>query len=83
MRDPFADVNSITAGTNTSYLYDDQMDAPASAQDADGIRMIFINRAFLEQIKDEVPRMAVERGLRVHEGLEIVYGEIARHDELA
>lgn len=80
MRDPFADVNSITAGTNTSYLYDDQMDAPASAQDADGIRMIFINRAFLEQIKDEVPRMAVERGLRVHEGLEIVYGEIPKRN---
>ena len=80
MRDPFADVNSITAGTNTTYVYVDHMDAPASAQDDKGIKMVFINRAFLEQVKDEVLRTAIERGLRVHEGLEIVYGEIPKRN---
>ena len=80
MRDPFADVNSITAGTNTTYVYVDQLDAPAAAQDDKGIRMVFINRKFLEQIKDEILRTAIERGLRVHEGLEIVYGEIAKRN---
>jgi hypothetical protein len=62
------------------YVYVDQMDAPASAQDDKGIGMILINRAFLEQIKDEVLRTAIERGLRVHEGLEIVYGEIPKRN---
>ena len=80
MRDPFADVNSITAGTNTTYVYVDQLDAPAAAQDDKGIKMVFINREFLEQIKDEILRTAIERGLRVHEGLEIVYGEIPKRN---
>lgn len=80
LRDPFADVNCITAGTNTTYVYVDRMDAPAAAQDQNGIKMILINREFLEQIKDEVLRTAIERGLRVHEGLEIVYGEIPKRN---
>lgn len=72
LRDPFADVNCITAGTNTTYVYVARMDAPAAAQDQNGIKMILINREFLEQIKDEILRTAIERGLRV-----------ARHEELA
>ncbi len=81
MRDPYADVNSITAGTNTTYVYVDQLDAPAAAADDNGIKMILINRTFLEKIKDEILRTAIERGLRVHEGLEIVYGEIPKRNK--
>jgi hypothetical protein len=81
LRDPYADVNSITAGTNTTYVYVDQLDAPAAAADDNGIKMILINRTFLEKIKDEVLRTAIERGLRVHEGLEIVYGEIPKRNK--
>lgn len=81
MQDIFADVNSITQGTNTTYLYVDEVDAPAAATVQAGIATILINRGFLENIKDEKLRTAVERGLRVHEGFEVIFGEIPRRNE--
>jgi hypothetical protein len=81
MHDFFADVNSITQGKNTVYIYVDQMDAPAAATVRDGMGTILINRGFLEQIRDETLRTTVERGLRVHEGFEVVFGEIAKRNE--
>ena len=84
MRDSHADVKSITAGHGVSYVYvdEDLGGGPAGATVHDGIKLILVNRKFLEDIKDPVMRDVVESGLLVHEGYEIVFGEIEKRNKI-
>jgi len=77
----FDDVDSITAGLGVSYTYIDNAQAPATAMDDGTTKLILITRSFLEPIEDETLRVAIEKGLRVHEGLEHIYGEIPKRNK--
>jgi len=82
-QDIFADVDAVTAGTGISYVYVDDFEAPAGATFEDNVKLIIINRKFLMDIKDEVKRVAAEKGLRFHEGLEHTRGEIEKRFKVA
>jgi uncharacterized protein YegL len=66
----FADVDAVAADLGVSYVYVDELEAPAAAVDQNGVKLILINRSFLEKIPDEVLSTVAEKGLRLHEGWE-------------
>jgi len=78
----FADVDSVTAGLNISYVYVDELEAPAAAVDYDGVKLILINRSFLAKIPDNVLRTVAEKGLRLHEGWEHRYHNIPLRNQI-
>ena len=78
----FADVDSVTADLGVSYVYVDTLEAPAAAQSKNGVRLIFINRGFLEKIHDRVLRTVAEAGLRFHEGCEHRYHNLPLRNEI-
>ena len=78
----FADVDSVTADLGVSYVYVDELEAPAAAQYQNGIRLIFINRSFLEKVPDRVLRTVAEAGLRFHEGCEHRYHNLPLRNEI-
>lgn len=82
MNDLFADVDSITSNLNVSYVYVDELEAPAAATYQNGVRLILIDRSFLEKIPDNVLRMVAEAGLRFHEGCEHRYHNLPLRNEI-
>ncbi len=78
----FADVDAVAAGLNVSVVYVDELEAPAAAVDQNGVKLILINRSFLEKIPDEVLRTVAEKGLRLHEGWEHRYHNIPLRNQI-
>jgi uncharacterized protein YegL len=76
MQDIFADVDAVAADLNVSVVHVDELEAPAAAVDQNGVKLILINRSFLEKIPDKVLRTVAEKGLRLHEGWEHRYHNI-------
>ncbi len=76
MGNVFADVDAVAADLGVSVVHVDELEAPAAAVDQNGVKLILINRSFLEKIPDEVLRTVAEKGLRLHEGWEHRYHNI-------
>ncbi len=70
MGNVFADVDAVAADLNVSVVHVDELEAPAAAVNQNGVKLILINRSFLEKIPGEVLRTVAEKGLRLHEGWE-------------
>jgi hypothetical protein len=80
--DSFSDVDAVIAGENAVCVAVDDFEAPAATVYRNGAYTVVVNRRFLQSIRDPALRLAVEKGLRIHEYGHILYKSLPKIEEI-